>query len=155
MKKAKRLKRPHKDALDLANDHWARCASSHYPINETTKEHVLTAFVEGFATARRLMGMGMGSEGKVKEARIISSSTGRSHAELVAWKDLGTKLRDQRLRAGLTLSELSGMAGLRLGFLLELEHGVADVNETQLHAACKVLGIDPPSLPGRGKSKQS
>lgn len=141
----KKAKKPKPDALDLANEYWLQNKDK-VEESEDSEEHITDAFVAGFAIARRQMGYGRGETGKIDKL-IANSSLGLEKRQLDEWRAFGAKLRERRKQAGLTLGELSDLSRLRLGYLIEVEHGVACVNDEQLTAICKVLNIEPPPVP--------
>jgi transcriptional regulator with XRE-family HTH domain len=61
-------------------------------------------------------------------------------------RQLGTMLQDQRLREGLTQSELAERAELSLKYVGEIERGEANVTIQALERLASVLRWDPWSL---------
>lgn len=61
--------------------------------------------------------------------------------------DLGAVLRAQRKAQGLTLEQLSGLSGLGMRFLSELERGKATAELGKALEVAKLLGLDCYLLP--------
>lgn len=73
--------------------------------------------------------------------------------------DLGAALRAQRKAQGLTLEQLSGLSGLGMRFLSELERGKATAELGKTLEVAQLLGLDcyllprSQTLPGRSKAE--
>lgn len=59
---------------------------------------------------------------------------------------LGQTLRDLRLRAGMTLRDVSGSARVSLGYLSEIERGQKEASSELLNAICAALDVALPDL---------
>jgi len=56
---------------------------------------------------------------------------------------LGARLRDRRKEMGLTLKDVARRAGLSVGFISQIERGIASPSLSSLAAVARVLGADP------------
>ncbi|WP_310963173.1 helix-turn-helix domain-containing protein [Nocardioides terrisoli] len=56
-------------------------------------------------------------------------------------ESLGTVLRAERMRRGMTLRELSGAARISLGYISEVERGQKEASSELLAALCDALGV--------------
>lgn len=56
-------------------------------------------------------------------------------------ESLGTVLRAERMRRGMTLRELSGLARISLGYISEVERGQKEASSELLYALCEALEV--------------
>lgn len=56
-------------------------------------------------------------------------------------ESLGTVLRAERMRRGMTLRELSGRARISLGYISEVERGQKEASSELLSALCEALEV--------------
>jgi XRE family transcriptional regulator, aerobic/anaerobic benzoate catabolism transcriptional regulator len=61
-------------------------------------------------------------------------------------ESLGRRIRQERLRASLTLRELSGRAGLSSRFLMDVEAGRGNISVRRLASIASALGTELPAL---------
>ena len=63
------------------------------------------------------------------------------HGTLLFRSSLGTVLRAERMRQGMTLRELSSAARVSLGYISEIERGQKEASSELLAALCEALDM--------------
>ena len=61
-------------------------------------------------------------------------------------KKFGEKVREQRIKKGLSQEELAELSGLHRTYISSLELGKRNVSLINIHALAKALGISPDKL---------
>ena len=77
----------------------------------------------------------------IPNGKIVSAHTTRN-TPLATPAELGTVLRAQRKAQGLTLEQLSGLSGLGMRFLSELERGKSTAELGKTLQVARLLGLD-------------
>lgn len=61
-------------------------------------------------------------------------------------KRFGEKVREQRIKKGLSQEELAELSGLHRTYISSLELGKRNVSLINIHALAKALGVSPDKL---------
>jgi len=77
----------------------------------------------------------------IPNGKIVSAHTTRN-TPLATPAELGAVLRAQRKAQGLTLEQLSGLSGLGMRFLSELERGKSTAELGKTLQVARLLGLD-------------